>query len=467
MKKSLVIFVHGIQSTTACWDELKKLMDKDPAILAAFDREYFAYESKIGFGLFNIQQKLPDYGEIAKEFDTFVSEKFTSDYYELYLVGHSQGGLVLQEWLVRQLNAGRGRDLRRVRELIMLATPTLGSNLALGARKAVFSFLSNPQEARLRAFNTQAADTRRAIELQVMGAIECNERNCPISIVAFWGTEDNIVQSASAAASFDVSIALPGDHHSILKPQDRDDPRYREVARALLAPVGQRHVYEIDAYETYVRVAPLTGDQQSYTAHRSGIASAERSDNVARIERRVCFSPKNNCRDLFRLNYQTNPRGYLVASHDLQPRELGEPIPPNEAGADEITDFANSGTQFTYKFTPIPGRCHSQGLDIWNGFNGGGRDVHFHTGNNIRCRRYSFTVDLVPYLRAGWKLTEPQLFISPWDTGEHEIGEHRLQENRVPVSDTSRPGMWIWNLENFRGGIVDAVWDVTESVNRG
>ena len=70
-------------------------------------------------------------------------------------------------------------------------------------------------------------------------------------------------------------------------------------------------------------------------------------------------------------------------------------------------------------------------------------------------------------MRAGWKFTEPQLFISPWDTGEHAIGEHRLQENRVPVSDTSRPGMWIWNLENFRGGIVDAVWDVTESVNRG
>jgi pimeloyl-ACP methyl ester carboxylesterase len=463
MKKSLVIFVHGIQSDIDCWHDLKTLLDADPAINAAFDREYFPYESKLGLGVFNFTRKLPDYSEIAKEFDTFVSAKLTPDYYELYLVGHSQGGLVLQEWLVRLLNAGRGRELRRVRELLLIATPTLGSNLALGPRKAFFSFVNDPQEARLRAFNTQAADTRRAIELQVMRATRNDDRNCPIPIVSFWGTEDNIVQSASAEASFDISIALPGDHLSIIRPKDRDDPRYRQIAQALLVPVGHAHIFEIDTYETCVRVAPLTGDQQGYTAKRDGIAVAERSDNVARIDRRVCFSPKNHCRDLFRFNYRTNKLGYLTVTHDMQPREPGEPLPPNEAGTDEIT----SDREFTYKFAPLPGRCHSERIDLWNGFNPGGRDVHFHTGNNFRARRYTFTVDLVSYLSAGWKIAEPRLFITKFDTGEHDISEQRLEENRVPVSDTSRPGLWIWNLENFRGGIVDAVWDVSESTNRG
>ncbi|MGA2810366.1 MAG: alpha/beta fold hydrolase [Candidatus Acidiferrum sp.] len=461
MKKSLAIFVHGINSNVECWKTLFDLFKDDPAITTAFDLLRFPYESKIAFGLFNPIQKIPEYGEIAKEFDTFVTENFTPAYQELYLVGHSQGGLVIQEWLVRRLNGGRGRELRRVREVLMIATPTLGSNIALGARKVLFKFLRNPQEERLRAFNSAAADTRRAIEQQVMNARQCDERNCPIPIVAFWGTEDNVVHSASAEASFDLSVALPGDHASVIRPQSREDLRYKEIAQALLVPVGHSHVYEIDSYETLVRVAPLAGDKQKFIAQRGGQPSSEFSDNAARIIRRVCFSPKNHCADPFRFNYQTNPKGYLVATQDMQPRELGEAVPHNEAGADEITDFAQSGTQFTYKFTPQPGRCHSQTLEIWNGFGAHGRDVHFHTGNNLRCRLYSFAVDLSAYASAGWKITEPQLFISPWDTGEHAIGEQRLPENRVVVSDAARPGVWVWNLANFRGGIVDSVWDVT------
>jgi pimeloyl-ACP methyl ester carboxylesterase len=460
MKKSLAIFVHGINSSIDCWETLFKLFKADPAITAAFDLERFPYESKIAFGLFNPIQKIPEYGEIAKQFQTFVAEKFTAAYQELYLVGHSQGGLVIQEWLVRRLNDGHGRELRRVREILMIATPTLGSNIALGPRTVLFKFLRNPQEERLRAFNSAGADTRRAVEDRVMNAAQCDDYHCPIPLVAFFGTEDNVVHSASAEASFDQSVALPGDHASVIRPKSRDDARYQEIAQALLVPAGHRHVYEIDSYETLVRVAPLLGEKQKFIAQRGGQPRNELSDNAARILRRVTFSPKNHCVDPFRFNYQTNPRGYLVATQDMQPRELGEAVPHNQAPADEITDFAQSGTQFTYKFTPQPGRCHSQTLDIWNGFCPGGRDVHFHTGNNLRCQLYTFTVDLSAYAAAGWKITAPQLFISPWDTGEHAIGEQRLEENRVAVSGAAQPGIWTWKLPNFRGGIVDSVWDV-------
>jgi pimeloyl-ACP methyl ester carboxylesterase len=460
MRKSLAILVHGIDSDFTCWKTLTDLFKADSQISPAFDFLPFPYQSKIKFGLFNPIQKIPEYGEIAKQFETFVEENFTTAYNELYLIGHSQGGLILQEWLARRLNAGHGRDLRRVREVLMIATPTLGSNIALGARKVLFKFLNNPQEERLRAFDTAAADTRRIVEQQVMNARECSEHSCPIPIVAFWGTEDNVVHSASAEASFDLSVALPGDHASIIRPETRDDPRYKEIAQALLFPVGHSHIYEIDCYETIIWVVPLADEKQKYIAQRGGTAHNELSDNAARITRRVCFSPKNHCTDLFRLNYQTNPKGYLVATHDMQPRELGEAVPHNEAASDEITDLAQSGTQFTYKFTPQPGRCHSQTLDIWNGFNAGGRDVHFHTGNNLRAARYVFTVDLSAYASANWKISAPQLFVSPWDTGEHAITEQRLPENQVPPTDTTTPGVWSWALPNFRGGIVDAVWDI-------
>ena len=146
----------------------------------------------------------------------------------------------------------------------------------------------------------------------------------------------------------------------------------------------------------------------------------------------------------------------------MHPRELGEAVPPNKAATDEVTDFAQSGTQTTYKFTPQAGCCHSQLLNIWNGFSAGDRDVHFHTGNNLRCGRYPFVVDLSAYQGNGWSISEPQLFVHPWDTGEHQIGEQRLPQNQVPVSKFNPAGVWTWTFQGFRGGIVDAVWDVKE-----
>jgi pimeloyl-ACP methyl ester carboxylesterase len=461
MKDSLAIFVHGFNSGPECWDTLVGLLKQDPAITTAFHLVCFPYDSKIKSGLFNPIRRLPEYGEIAKEFERFVEENFTSSYRELYLVGHSQGGLIIQEWLVRRLNAGQGRQLRRVREILMIATPTLGSNIAYTARRALFALRRNVQEEHLRAYDSQVADTRRAVEQQVLQATECNDRQCPIPLVAFWGTQDNVVRSASAEASFELSVALPGDHFSIIRPKNCADVRYTQIAQVLLAPEGHKYVYEIESYETSVRVEPLTGDKQAFVARRAGIASTEQSDNRACISRTVCFSNKNHCTELFRFNYQTNPRGYIVATVDMRPREPGEPVPPNRAATDEVADFAQSGTQTTYKFKPEAGRCHSQTLTIWNGFNPGGRDVHFHTGNNLRCKRYRFVVDLRAYRSAGWNISEPQLFVYPWDTGEHNREEQRLPENRILVSESTAEGTWIWTLPNFRGGIVDAVWEVT------
>jgi len=465
MSRSLAIFVHGVESDSSkCWDDLLGLMKEDPDITAAFDLLCFDYPAKFQSGLFNPLGRIPDYDGIVGNFETFLELHFTSAYDELYLTGHSQGGLIIQYWLASCLNNGEGRKLRRVREILLISTPTLGSDFGGSLRRAVFGLLRNAQEERLRPFDSQVAKTRRTVEQQVIQASVCDDRNCPIPIVSFWGLKDGVVRSASAEASFERFIVLPGDHSSIIHPdpKKRSSQAYQEIAGALLVPEGHRHVYEIDSYETTVAVEPLTGDQQAFVAKRGGAVLTEHSDNFAQITRKVYFSAKNHCTDLFRFNYQTNPQGYLVASVDMQPRELGEAVPRNEAGADEVADFGQSGTQATYKFAPQAGHCHSQALRIWNGFNALGRNVHFHTGNNLRCGRYRFVVDLSAYVVAKWNVSsEPQLFISPWDTGEHDVSEQRLPENRIPVTESSESGIWIWTIPNFRGGVVDAAWDIS------
>jgi len=283
----------------------------------------------------------------------------------------------------------------------------------------------------------------------------------PFRLCPSWGETDGVVRSASAEASFEKFVVLPGDHSTVLhpKPLSRDARVYKELTGALLKPEGHRHIFEIDSYETTVAVSPLTGDQQAFVAKRRGVASTEHSDNFAQITRKVCFSSKNHCVDLFRFNYQTNERGYLLANVDMQPREFGEAVPPNMALKDEVGDFSESGTETTYKFVPQPGRCHSQTLRIWNGFNAGGRDVHFHTGSNFRSARYCFVVDLTAYVAAGWKISEPALY--------QPVGHGRTLDRRTEITRKSRSwarqgqaGTWTWLISNFRGGVVDAVWDV-------
>jgi pimeloyl-ACP methyl ester carboxylesterase len=94
-RKSLIIFVHGFNSDPNCWDSMLKLMGEDPVMTAAFDWKRFSYDSKITYGLFNVLARLPDYEDITAKFDQFLADSFTSTYDQLYLAGHSQGGLII------------------------------------------------------------------------------------------------------------------------------------------------------------------------------------------------------------------------------------------------------------------------------------------------------------------------------------------------------------------------------------
>ncbi|HEY6342625.1 MAG TPA: alpha/beta hydrolase [Bryobacteraceae bacterium] len=459
--RTLAVFVHGIHSDWHCWDKLCNLLSNDPA-MRGFELACFPYESKHLLGFLNIKRRVPNYRGIAKDLDGFIGDRFDfSSDRELQLVGHSQGGLIIQEWLFRRLEAGEGQKLRNLRQAILIGTPTLGSNLFYGLRQMLFRLVPNPQEARLRPLDERSAEVRRAIEEQVMNATAWSDRTALVPIVSFSSSEDNVVPSVSAEASFDLSYSLKGDHSTIIVPDDRGDERYSRIAERLLEPEGHKHVYAIKSYLTTLRVEPLFGDKQTYVAQRSGETFTEQSDNFARLERVVCFSDRNHCLDLFVFNYQTNRRGYLRASVDMQPRKPGELIPPNEARPDEKSGFAETGSVTTYRFTPRANKCHSQAIDIWNGFSANGRDIHFHTGNNFRATQYTLILDLSPYVAAGFAIIDPQLFVEPRDDGEcRNRLEQRIASNRIPISESTDDGIITWRIPEFSGGIVDVVWNV-------
>ncbi len=457
--KSLAIFIHGINADYTSWDQLFKLMGKDPAMTSAFDWLPFKYQSKVFHGLLDIRSRLPDYDDITQQLDQFIGLNFTSRYKQLFLVGHSQGGLILQAWLAKVLTEGRGDTLKAVREILFICTPTLGSAIASPLRKLIFSFITDPQEERLRAFNSEVAKTRRYVEERVVQTYTRDATHCPVPIISIWGAEDNIVTSAAAQASFDSILVMDGHHSSVLKPTSLVDTRYQLISSALLQPYGHRHVFEIDRYETNIAVRPLA--DPNYVAEIGDQKVARTADNVAVITRTVSFSDRNRCTDLFHFNYQTNKEGYLKPGFEMLNRELDESPPPNEAATDESGRWGKGGTDTTYDFRPAPGRTYAHRVQVWKGFDQGNRDVHFHFGPNVRCRDYVFAVDLSAYVAAGWSVNQtPQLYRNPSATLEHDIREKREPANLIPGGTEDGAGRWSWTLHDFRGGIVDAVWDV-------
>ena len=114
-----VVFVHGINSSARAWDAFGGLIaqDEDLAGLVAEPPVRFEYAT----GLFAARSRLRVIPSVTTAADS-LKEYLTTEaggFKRVVLVGHSQGGLVIQRCLVRMLSEGRGRELARIRRVVL------------------------------------------------------------------------------------------------------------------------------------------------------------------------------------------------------------------------------------------------------------------------------------------------------------------------------------------------------------
>lgn len=444
-EKGLIVFVHGFGSSAKCWDPLLSLLNQDPKIKAMFLFACFEYPTK--WFNFNPLRRIPRIREIAHGLEGFLADKKYSNYEEVTLVGHSQGGLVIQAFLVRKLEDGMAEHLERIRQVLLVATPNLGSTLFSTFRKVASIISANPQERALRVLNPEITDIRARINEKIINAARKSATEWPVPIQAFVGNEDGVVPEASARGPFYNVASLDGDHFSIISPTSHDDPRYRTLSDALQYPKGHRHVFEIDLYESSLIIEPLPPDH-TMVAPKNRIVH---TDNVAYHDRSVTFSSRNTCRDLFRMRYRTRDDGCLkaVMSHD------------NEAPTSEQSRYDDYGREVTFDFTPKQGETYKLNLEIYKGFDKGNRDVHFHLGRKAQIKTYRFRLDLSAYVAAGYEITDgPQLYFHNQDRGDHKLCKQRTLEAPLPCTRVAGGGVWEWEIGRIREGVIDVVWDV-------
>jgi hypothetical protein len=215
MIKATLVTIHGFWSSPVTWERLRASWSADEQ-LRGLRIHAFGYSSPKRPRLPFSVTRVPDYDDIAQmlasEYAVSLAEEAN-----IAIVTHSQGGLILQRFLIWMLNQGRGQELARIRTIIMLACPNGGSEYLQSIRH-ILGFGRHAQAGHLEVLNRQVADTQRAVLQHIVNATGIDEHQCRIPFHVYAGSSDKVVTAASAQGSFPGASTLAGNHFSILDP---------------------------------------------------------------------------------------------------------------------------------------------------------------------------------------------------------------------------------------------------------
>ncbi|HEV2784017.1 MAG TPA: alpha/beta fold hydrolase [Actinophytocola sp.] len=232
-----VVFVHGLFSSPDVWSAFHRLITDDPE-LDPLTLLYFSYSSP--FARFAPHRRIPEFDDLADDLKNYL-EVDAAGYSAIVFVSHSQGGLVVQRYLARMINSARGRDLARIRRVVMFACPNSGSNFGLALRRWTFLW-RHPQERSLRPLDGPTMTAQGVVLSRIVHATEHSDIRCPIPVFVYAGSDDKIVTPPSAKSVFpdDKAFGLPGDHRSIVRPDSAAHRSYRTLRQHLLTVLKDR-----------------------------------------------------------------------------------------------------------------------------------------------------------------------------------------------------------------------------------
>jgi tetratricopeptide (TPR) repeat protein/pimeloyl-ACP methyl ester carboxylesterase len=236
MVDATLVTVHGFWSAAATWDKLVAELagDKD---LEGFRHHPFEYDSPKKPRFPFSPTRIPSLDDVAGTFKTEYSVKL-SDADNIVIIAHSQGGLIVQRFLWQMLIAGRGRDLARLRLVVLLACPIGGSQYLQTVRK-VLGFGNHPQAGNLGVLDEWNADVQSYVLQHVVNADQTDDHNCRIRFRVYAGASDNVVTAGSAKGAFPDADMLPGDHSTILDPAAPGNRTAAAIKRDLLTVLPQ------------------------------------------------------------------------------------------------------------------------------------------------------------------------------------------------------------------------------------
>ena len=221
-----VVFVHGFMSGPETWDSLWTQLSELENVKTGVTAHRYQYAT----GLISLKPvaQIPKLEELGEGFATYLETlpgRQPND--PVVLIGHSQGGLVIQAALAHRLSNADGEQLSCISHCVFISTPTNGSDFIRSVRGFFRRLLPTnwfSQEKTLRPLDEFIGKLQRQIAADVVYAATATPHSQPIPITAVFGTEDKVVKPQSARWIFPETEAVSGDHFTVLKPASPNAP---------------------------------------------------------------------------------------------------------------------------------------------------------------------------------------------------------------------------------------------------
>jgi pimeloyl-ACP methyl ester carboxylesterase len=235
MLDATLVTIHGFWSSPKTWQSLSTIWHADER-LRGLQIDPFGYSSpKKPYWPFSAT-RVPDYDDVAQNLATWYTVRLAKES-NVAIVTHSQGGLILQRFLTWMLHEGKGRELARIRTIVMLACPNGGSEYLRSIRR-ILRFGRHAQAGSLEVLDKQVANTQRTVLERIVNATGVDDYQCRIPFHVYAGDSDKVVTAASAQGAFPGASALAGNHFSILDPTSPGNCTAETVKYHLLADLA-------------------------------------------------------------------------------------------------------------------------------------------------------------------------------------------------------------------------------------
>lgn len=226
-----LVFVHGLTGHfRGTWERFPDLVVEDPA-LSHCEVVCWGYPSRLSSSWARVPylgRRLPDLVQVANALATDLKNPaITSAGNDLALVGHSMGGLVLLQYLLTcAANPAEHDRLRRIRQVLLYASPTEGAQIPKLLRR---------QNLQLRDLDGQSKFVQRILDSwrNVFGE-QGSEANLAPPVTAVVGLEDGTVEEASAKAFWSDVETAAGDHREVVKPATAEHSSFQVLRDRLL-----------------------------------------------------------------------------------------------------------------------------------------------------------------------------------------------------------------------------------------
>jgi len=224
-RPKLVLFIHGIGGAPdkSTWASFPQLLADDPDLSENYDIALFGYDTSV----MNII-RTPSVSGVAEFLHAKINTDY-SDYTEIVIIAHSQGGLIARRYIADRLK--NDDPTLKVRRVLYFATPHSGA-LAASIITSTIDIAKAVTGWPIPGASRQARDLAiGSKELQLLYLAE-KATQAPLKIRTKFvvAHEDALVDKTAAWGSHgpgDYFLVPEHGHISIVKPENTDHPAFK------------------------------------------------------------------------------------------------------------------------------------------------------------------------------------------------------------------------------------------------